>query len=172
MAETQLPHAWQRLRADERRRHVVLHHVRSTVWTNGALAPVESAKVVGLRYVSDARMPGIRRIGAKKRFRYVAPNGRRLTDPAALQRIQALAIVPAWTDVWICPDPRGHLQATGRDARGRKQYRYHPEWRVVRDEVKYGRMIAFSEALPRVRARTEADLRAKHLSRERVLAAV
>jgi DNA topoisomerase-1 len=172
MADTKLPHAWQRLRADEHRRHVVLHRVRSTVRTNGGLAPVDSAKVVGLRYVNDARVPGIRRIGPKKRFRYVAPNGRPLTDPAALQRIKALAIVPAWTDVWICPDPRGHLQATGRDARGRKQYRYHPEWRVVRDEVKYGRMLAFSEALPRVRARTAADLRSRQLSRERVLAAV
>src|SRR5207249_4285095 len=99
-------------------------------------------------------VPGIRRKGPKKRFRYVAPDGRPVSSRADLQRIKALAIAPAWTDVWICPDPRGHLQATGRDARGRKQYRYHPEWRVVRDEVKYGRMIAFSEALPRIRTRT------------------
>src|SRR5262249_26983417 len=81
-------------------------------------------------------------------------------------------IPPAWTDVWICPDPLGHLQATGRDARGRKQYRYHPRWRAVRDEVKYGRLVAFAEALPRIRARTEADLRRSGLPREKVLAAV
>ena len=81
------------------------------------------------------------------------------SQPAELARIKSLVIPPAWTDVWICPDPHGHLQATGRDARGRKQYRYHPRWREVRDEVKYGRLIAFAQALPRIRQRTEADLR-------------
>jgi DNA topoisomerase-1 len=89
-----------------------------------------------------------------------------------LQRIKALAIPPAWTDVWICADPRGHLQATGRDARGRKQYRYHPRWRDVRDEVKYGRLIAFAGALPKIRARTQADLRKPGLPRQKVLATV
>jgi DNA topoisomerase-1 len=102
----------------------------------------------------------------------VAPNGRAITNPAELQRIRALAIPPAWTDVWICPDPRGHLQATGRDARGRKQYRYHPKWRQVRDEVKYGRLIAFAETLPRIRERTALDLKRPRLTREKVLAAV
>src|SRR5207248_5923434 len=88
------------------------------------------------------------------------------------QRIRALAIPPAWTDVWICPNPLGHLQATGRDARGRKQYRYHPRWREVRDEVKYGRLIKFAQTLPRIRARANADLRQSGLPREKVLAAV
>src|SRR5207247_8548441 len=101
--------------------------------------PVESAKLAGLRYVSDERTEGIRPIGRQNRFRYVPPAGRTIADRAELQRIRALAIPPAWTDVWICPNPLGHLQATGRDVRRRKQYRYHPRWRVVRDEVKYGR---------------------------------
>src|SRR5918912_791439 len=87
-------------------------------------------------------------------------------------RLRSLVLPPAWTDVWICTDPRGHLQATGRDARGRKQYRYHPRWREVRDEVKYGRLIAFAEALPKIRARAEADLKRSGLPREKVLAAV
>ena len=103
-------------------------------------------------------LPASAALDRAKRVRYVMPNGKRV--PAAeLARIKALVIPPAWTDVWICPDPRGHLQATGRDARGRKQYRYHPRWREVRDEVKYGRLIAFAQALPRIRQRTEADLR-------------
>jgi DNA topoisomerase I len=172
MARLNLPAAWHRLHDDERRRRVVLHRVRSKVHANGALPPLESAKAVGLRYVNDQCTPGIRRIGPRRRFRYLAPNGRPLSNPADLQRIKALAIAPAWTDVWICADPRGHLQATGRDARGRKQYRYHPEWRLVRDEVKYGRLIAFAQALPRIRARTESDLRKRDLSRAKVLAAV
>jgi DNA topoisomerase-1 len=102
----------------------------------------------------------------------VTADGRPLTDAADRSRIKALAIAPAWTDVWICADPRGHLQATGRDARGRKQYRYHPEWRAVRDEVKYGRLSAFAQALPRIRMRNAADLRKTGLPRERVLAAI
>jgi DNA topoisomerase-1 len=114
----------------------------------------------------------MRRIGSLKRFRYVDVHGRTVSDRAELQRIKALVIPPAWTDVWICPDPRGHLQATGRDARGRKQYRYHPRWREVRDEVKYGRLIAFAEALPRIRVRAAADVRKSGLPREKVLAAV
>src|SRR6267142_2566767 len=123
------------------------------------MAPPESAKIAGLRYVDDARVPGIRRIGSRSRVRYVGPNGGTIADRAELQRIKSLVIPPAWTDVWICPDPRGHLQATGRDARGRKQYRYHTRWREVRDEVKYGRLIDFAEALPRIRARTRTDLK-------------
>jgi DNA topoisomerase-1 len=134
--------------------------------------PAESAKLAGLRYVSDERTPGIRRIGRHNRFRYVGPNGHTISNRAELQRIRALAIPPAWTDVWICANPLGHLQATGRDARGRKQYRYHPRWREVRDEVKYGRLIKFAQALPRIRARANADLRRSGLPREKVLAAV
>jgi DNA topoisomerase-1 len=134
--------------------------------------PVESAKIAGLRYVSDVRMRGIRRIGRQNRFRYVGLNGHTIADRAELQRIKALAIPPAWTDVWICPTAAGHLQATGRDARGRKQYRYHSRWRQVRDEVKYGRLVAFARALPRIRVRTDADLKRSGLPREKVLAAV
>ncbi len=117
-------------------------------------------------------MPGIRRIRSGSGFRYVDASGRTIRDEDALGRIRSLAIPPAWTDVWICPRPDGHLQATGRDARGRKQYRYHPRWRDVRDETKYGRMIAFGLALPRVRARVARDLARPGLPREKVLAAV
>ena len=125
----------------------------------------------GLRWVSDD-MPGIRRRKRGKGFGYLLPNGGRLDDPRDLERIRKLAIPPAWTDVWICPHRNGHLQATGRDARGRKQYRYHPEWRNVRDETKFGRMILFGEALPRMRRRIEDDLAQRGLPRTKVLAAV
>ena len=104
-------------------------------------------------------------------MRYIGPHGGSVGNAGELQRIRALVIPPAWTDVWICPDPRGHLQATGRDARGRKQYRYHARWRQVRDEVKYGKLIAFAQALPRIRRRTHAHLRQTGLPREKVLAA-
>ncbi|HKH46569.1 MAG TPA: DNA topoisomerase IB [Thermoanaerobaculia bacterium] len=133
--------------------------------------PVESAKAAGLRYVSDDA-PGIRRRKRGKGWSYVLPNGGVLTSPKELERIRKLAIPPAWTDVWICPVPNGHLQATGRDARGRKQYRYHAEWRNVRDETKFGRMILFGEALPKIRERIEADLGQRGLPRTKVLAAV
>jgi DNA topoisomerase-1 len=136
------------------------------------LPPAESAKAAGLRYVNEQTTPGIRRLGTPKRFRYVDPNGRRVSNRAELRRIHALMIPPAWTGVWICPNPLGHIQATGRDARGRKQYRYHPRWHEVRDEVKYGRLIAFAEALPRIRRRTGTDVRRTGLPREKVLAAV
>jgi DNA topoisomerase-1 len=125
----------------------------------------------GLRYVNDGA-PGIRRRKAGKGFAYVAPGGSRVTDPETLARIRALAIPPAWTDVWICPDERGHVQATGRDARGRKQYRYHPRWRATRDATKYARAVRFGEALPRIRARVARDLARAGLPREKVLAAV
>jgi DNA topoisomerase-1 len=131
----------------------------------------EAAEVAGLRYVSDS-MPGISRRRAGKGFSYSSPDGRTLRDPRTVARIRALAIPPAYTDVWICPDPNGHIQATGRDARGRKQYRYHPRWREVRDETKFGRMLAFSEVLPAIRKRVEADLARPGLSREKVLATV
>ncbi|MBI3967173.1 MAG: DNA topoisomerase IB [Chloroflexi bacterium] len=133
--------------------------------------PVAAARAAGLRYVSDTT-PGIRRKRAGKSFFYLGVDGKPIRDPAELRRLKSLGIPPAWTDVWICPNPRGHVQATGRDAKGRKQYRYHPRWREVRDETKYGRLLAFGEALPRLRERVEADLNRPGLSRERVLATV
>jgi DNA topoisomerase-1 len=133
--------------------------------------PEASAEEAGLRYVSDA-MPGIRRKRAGRGFSYIGVDGQRLRDRRQIDRIRSLAIPPAWTDVWICPIARGHLQATGRDAKGRKQYRYHPRWHAVRDEAKYERMIAFGQALPRIRRRVEEDLSRPGLPRERVLAAV
>jgi len=131
----------------------------------------EAARAARLRYVTDAA-PGITRKRVGRNFAYRLPDGTPLRDPAEKQRIQSLGIPPAWTGVWICPNPKGHIQATGRDARGRKQYRYHPEWRAVRDETKFGRMLAFARALPRLRRRVEADLAMPGLRRERVLAAV
>ena len=133
--------------------------------------PVESAQAAGLRYVSDIQ-PGIRRKRAGKGFTYVSPDGKTIHDAKELARIRSLAIPPAYTDVWICPSPNGHIQATGRDARRRKQYRYHPKWREVRDETKFGRMLAFSEVLPTIRARVEKDLSLPGLPREKVLATV
>jgi DNA topoisomerase I len=133
--------------------------------------PMESAQAAGLRYVSDAK-PGIRRKRAGKGFTYVGLDDRTVRDKATLARIRSLAIPPAYTDVWICPTANGHLQATGRDARGRKQYRYHPRWREVRDETKFGRMLAFSDVLPRLRTRLEEDLARPGLPREKVLATV
>ncbi len=129
------------------------------------------ARRAGLRYVSDTA-PGITRERAGKGFRYLGPGGREVTGSVDQMRIRQLAVPPAWTDVWICPDPEGHVQATGRDARGRKQYRYHARWREVRDALKYDRMVEFGEMLPRIRQRVDADLRRPGLPRERVLAAV
>jgi DNA topoisomerase-1 len=133
--------------------------------------PVESAKAAGLWYVND-HQPGIRREPEGDGFNYIGVNGKPIRDEDELKRIKALGIPPAWTDVWICADPRGHIQATGRDAKGRKQYRYHPRWREVRDETKYGRMIAFGKALPKIRERVEHDLKLRGLPREKVLATV
>ena len=133
--------------------------------------PVASARSAGLRYVSDRR-PGIRREREGDKFVYVRADGARVADEADLQRIRKLAIPPAWTDVWICPHVNGHLQASGRDARGRKQYRYHARWREVRDETKYTRMMAFAEALPAIRQRVDEDLSQKGLPRHKVLATV
>ena len=135
------------------------------------MQPIRSAHEAGLRYVSDAT-PGIRRRRAGRGFAYFGPSGRRLTGATTIEWIRGLAIPPAWTDVWICPSRLGHLQATGRDARGRKQYRYHPRWRPRRDRTKYGRLIAFGEALPRIRRRVARDMGRSGLPRERVLAAV
>src|SRR5438128_553266 len=100
-----------------------------------------SAEVAGLHYVDDGG-PGIRRRPSRGGFRYVGPDGKPVRDAETIERIRKLAIPPAYTEVWICPDPRGHIQATARDARGRKQYRYHPDWRAARDENKYARMAA------------------------------
>ena len=133
--------------------------------------PADAARSAGLRYTTDAR-PGIRRERRGKGFRYMEANGKVIRSAAELQRVRGLVIPPAWTNVWICTDPRGHLQATGRDARGRKQYRYHAKWREVRDETKYHRLIGFARALPVIRRRTAADLRRAALSREKVLATV
>src|SRR5262245_28020451 len=119
--------------------------------------PIASAKAAGLRYFLDDQ-PGIRRIRAGRGFLFRGPDGNPVADPETLERIKSLAIPPAWTEVWICPRPDGHLQATGRDTRGRKQYIYHPQWREVRDDNKYERMLAFGQALPRIRARCGEDL--------------
>ena len=135
------------------------------------LDPVVSAKEAGLRYVSDTG-PGITRRRQGAGFVYVDPNGKRVTNPDTLLRIRQLVIPPAWENVWISPDERGHIQAVGRDQRGRKQYRYHPRWREVRDETKYEKMIAFVHALPLIRARVERDLALPGLPREKVLATV
>ena len=121
---------------------------------------------------SDDGKPGIRRERTANGFRYRAASGNLVRDPATLSRIKALAIPPAWEQVWICPRPNGHVQATGRDARGRKQYRYHPAYRFSQDGEKFGRMLAFGQALPRIREKVEADLKRVGLPREKVLAAV
>jgi DNA topoisomerase-1 len=136
-----------------------------------AVDPVQAARKAGLRYVSDT-MPGIRRTPRGSSWEYRLPDGSPLRDAEEIQRIHHLAIPPAWTDVWISPIPNGHLQATGRDARGRKQYRYHDQWRAVRDQAKYERMIEFGKALPRVRHQVAVDLRKPGLPREKVLATV
>ena len=132
---------------------------------------LETAREAGLRYVSDI-YPGFSRRRQGDGFVYLDPLGQPIADEETLARIRKLAIPPAWTDVWISADPSGHIQATGRDARGRKQYRYHERWRRVRDENKYERMIDFARALPRIRQRVERDLRRRGLPREKVLATV
>ena len=136
-----------------------------------AVTPLKRTRVPGLIYVSD-QAPGITRARHGGGFAYRLPNGRLLKQLAHLRRIRSLAIPPAWTDVWICPVPNGHLQATGRDARGRKQYRYHPKWTETRHATKYSRMAAFGAALPALRRRVIADLARRGLPREKVLALV
>jgi DNA topoisomerase-1 len=132
---------------------------------------IEAARAAQLRYVSDSR-PGIRRRAAGAGFVYLESDSNPLEDDATLARIRSLAIPPAWTDVWICRLSHGHLQASGRDAKGRKQYRYHARWRRVRDESKFERMLQFGAALPRIRERVDTDLRGAALSREKVLAII
>jgi DNA topoisomerase-1 len=134
-----------------------------------ALDPVESARAAGLRYVSDTQ-PGIRRRRVGRSFTYTGPDGQPIRDRAEIRRIRSIGVPPAWTDVWISPNPRGHLQATGRDAKGRKQYRYHPRYREFRDETKFERMIAFGDALPGMRDTVIRHLGLPGLPREKVLA--
>ena len=138
----------------------------------GQVDPELSAKSARLRYVNDDG-PGIRRerIGSGTDFTYVSASGEAVDDEATLARIRSLAIPPAWEKVWICPLTNGHIQATGRDARGRKQYRYHPRWHAVRDETKYARMIAFATELPKIRTAIEAHA-LPGLPREKVLATI
>ena len=133
--------------------------------------PEKSAQRAGLTYVHDDQL-GFTRRRAGKGFSYRDAQGKTIVDEAVRERINKLAIPPAYTDVWICPDENGHIQATGLDEKGRKQYRYHPRWSQVRDEAKFTRLIAFAHALPAIRARTNADMRARTLSREKVLAAI
>jgi DNA topoisomerase-1 len=133
--------------------------------------PAESARAARLRYVTD-QMPGIRRHRSGKGFVYVTPDSKITRDPDELGRFKSLAIPPAWRDVWICPLAHGHLQATGRDARKRKQYRYHPRWHEVRDENKYDRMLGFAKKLPAIRRKVAQDLGLPGLPREKVLATV
>ncbi len=139
--------------------------------SDDAVDPAHSARMAGLRYMSDSD-PGIQRKRAGRHFSYVSVDGKPLHDADELERIKSLAIPPAWTDVWIAPARHGHLQATGRDARGRKQYRYHPRWRETRDETKYHRMLAFGQALPGIRERVDTDLKVRGFPRERILATI
>ena len=140
---------------------------------NGAIAEelVAAAEEAGLQYVSDER-PGYRRKASGKHFDYLDAEGKPIRDEQRLVRIKRLAIPPAWTDVWICPSPNGHVQGTGRDARGRKQYRYHDRWREVRDENKFDRLAQFAKALPNIRRRVAQDLKLPGLPRRKVLATI
>jgi DNA topoisomerase-1 len=130
-----------------------------------------AAREAGLRYATD-QVPGFTRRRRGRGFSYLDRDGKTIRDPAILARIRSIVIPPAWTDVWICPWPNGHLQATGRDARGRKQHRYHPDFRAARDEAKFGRLVEFASALPRIRKRVDRDLARPGVPREKVLAAV
>ena len=131
----------------------------------------KAAVRAGLRYVTDG-FAGVTRKRSGTGWAYYAPDGQRIADAATRRRLNALAIPPAWTDVWICPDAGGHIQATARDARGRKQYRYHPSYREARDRSKFRRMLEFSEALPYLREQVERDLRGEDLGRKQLLATV
>lgn len=135
------------------------------------LDPRDAARRADLVYVTDEE-PGIRRLPHGRGFRLVDAEGKRLAAPEDLSRIRSLAIPPAWTDVWISADPNAHIQATGRDLKGRKQYRYHPAWTVCRDEAKFSTLAAFGKALPKLRAQAASDLRKRSLARERVIASV
>jgi DNA topoisomerase-1 len=142
---------------------------RAAAAPDPAIDPAASAKRAGLRYVTDSA-PGISRRRTGQSFSYRDANGQKVTDSGTLARIRKLAIPPAWKNVWICATPNGHLQATGIDAKGRKQYRYHAGWRALRDETKYGRMVAFGRAIPAIRAQVARDLQRAGLPREKILA--
>lgn len=144
---------------------------KSPVKARPALTPSKAARVAGLRYVSDEE-PGIVRRKRGKGFCYVSAGGERVTDTETLARIRSLAIPPAYRDVWICSDPDGHIQATGRDARGRKQYRYHPRFRALRDSTKFDRILEFAASLPAIRCRIDEDMKRRGLPREKVLATI
>jgi DNA topoisomerase-1 len=133
--------------------------------------PEIAAEVAGLRYVTDEEL-GYRRLKSGRGFRYVGADGNAVTSDRVLQRINSLVIPPAWTDVWICASPNGHLQATGRDAKGRKQYRYHPKWRATRDEAKFDHLIAFGRALPGIRKQIAKEMAVPGVERDKVLATV
>jgi DNA topoisomerase-1 len=141
-----------------------------TVSSNGVADP-DAVRDVGLQFASDQE-PGIHRARSGRGFRYVDEDGAPVGDAAVIERIKRLAIPPAWIDVWICPRANGHIQATGRDERGRKQYIYHPGWRAHREQTKYEHLLAFGKALPSVRRRIARDLKGRGLSREKVLAVV
>jgi len=150
------------------RKRSIQKHIKAVVTSD----PIASAEAIGLRYVTDD-IPGIeRKRSGKKGFAYIDTNGDRIRDPDEIRRIDALAIPPAYKNVWICPFANGHLQATGRDAKGRKQYRYHPLWRSIRDQSKFTRMLVFSQSLPQIRQRLEHDLSLPGLPKEKVLATI
>ena len=153
------------------RENIAASESRSGSQLDPSADSIRDAAEAGLVYVSDSQ-PGIRRKRRGKRFAYLGPDDRPLTDAAELARIARLAIPPAYTDVWICRNSRGHIQATGRDARGRKQYRYHAQWRAARDGNKFGRMMDFGAALPKLRRRLRRDLSLPELPRDKVLAVV
>jgi DNA topoisomerase I len=149
----------------------LLHEPKDNSAEPGRPDPEASAREARLSYVSDSE-PGIRRIKVGRVFGYRDADGGRVENPKTLERIRALAIPPAWTDVWISPAANGHIQATGRDVRGRKQYRYHERWSALRDDAKYSSLVAFAEALPKLRERIAHDLGRRDLSRDRVLASI
>src|SRR6266704_1153681 len=144
---------------------------RKPIESGFATDSAEAAEEAGLHYVSDDR-PGYTRRANNGEFEYLDTEGKTIGDEQRLLRIKRLAIPPAWTDVWICPSPSGHIQATGRDARGRKQYRYHDRWREVRDENKFDRLAEFTKTLPKIRRRVARDITLADLPREKVLATV
>ena len=155
--------------------HAITNKSRNGNRQNGdtkiAAESLEAAEDAGLRYVSDDQ-PGFSRQRKGEEFAYFDTKGKPIRDEQRLLRIKRLAIPPAWSDVWICPSPNGHIQATGRDARRRKQYRYHERWREIRDENKYDRLVNFGKALPKIRRRLEKDLSRSGLPREKVLATI
>lgn len=148
-----------------------MEHIDPKKLAAAPLEPEQAAKAAGLRYVDDS-LPGLSRKKVGTGFGYRDIDGKVIRDPEVIKRIRSIGIPPAYTDVWICPDPRGHIQATGRDAKGRKQYRYHARWSEIRDSTKYAHMLEFAHALPKIRARIDADMKRPGLPREKVLATI